>query len=191
MLVIFLSLSLSFSLSLCRSLFPAGFRDRLIDDGKKRKSGGDTMIPENYLPMETPKLRLKSYLTDTPSNPGSPRPSMNNPSAALLGTEPLADFFPDVSIIFADIAGFAAWSSTRDPSQVFTLLETLYGAMDKSARKLGVFKVETVGDTYVGATGLPDPRHDHAVQIVRFANTCLSRVNGLTRVLESALGCVS
>lgn len=42
----------------------------------------------------------------------------------------------------------------------------------------------------VAATGLPDPRHDHAVQIVRFANTCLFRVNALTRVLESALGCV-
>ena len=124
-----------------RSLFPAGFRDRLIDDGK---NVGE-MLPETYLPMETPKVRLKSYLTDVP-RAGTQRPD-TSPSA-LLGTEPLADFFPNVSIVFADLSGFAAWSSTREPSQVFTLLETLYGAMDKSARKLGVFKVETVGDCY-------------------------------------------
>lgn len=43
--------------------------------------------------------------------------------------------------MFADISGFSAWASTREPSQVFTLLETIYGAMDKAARRLGVFKV--------------------------------------------------
>jgi Adenylate and Guanylate cyclase catalytic domain len=35
--------------------------------------------------------------------------------------------------------------SARDPCQVFTLLETLYGAFDAVARKRGVFKVETIG----------------------------------------------
>ena len=41
--------------------------------------------------------------------------------------------------------GFTAWSSEREPAQVFTLLESLYGCMDKVAKRLGVFKVETVG----------------------------------------------
>jgi class 3 adenylate cyclase len=44
--------------------------------------------------------------------------------------------------MFADIANFTAWSSVRDPSQVFTLLETLYGAFDQTAARRGVFKVE-------------------------------------------------
>jgi Adenylate and Guanylate cyclase catalytic domain len=102
-------------------------RDRLIDDGKGRRNGGIAdMLPENYLPMETPKLQSQRH--------------GNHPSS-LLGTEPIADFFPNTSVLFADIAGFTAWSSTREPSQVFALLETLYGAMDKAARKLGVFKV--------------------------------------------------
>lgn len=34
-----------------------------------------------------------------------------------------------------DISGFTAWSSTRDPSQVFALLEQLYGDFDEIARK--------------------------------------------------------
>jgi class 3 adenylate cyclase len=55
--------------------------------------------------------------------------------------------------MFADIAGFTAWSSVRDPKQVFTLLETLYGAFDAIAQKRGVFKVETIGDSYVAVLG--------------------------------------
>jgi Adenylate and Guanylate cyclase catalytic domain len=44
--------------------------------------------------------------------------------------------------------------SSRTPCQVFTLLEVLYGAFDKIAHRRKVFKVETIGDCYVAATGL-------------------------------------
>ena len=40
------------------------------------------------------------------------------------------------------IAGFTAWSSTREPFQVFSLLETVYADFDKIAKRRGVFKVE-------------------------------------------------
>ena len=40
---------------------------------------------------------------------------------------------------------FTAWSSAREPSQVFKLLETIYSAFDVIARKNRVLKVETVG----------------------------------------------
>jgi class 3 adenylate cyclase len=52
--------------------------------------------------------------------------------------------------IVADIAGFTAWSSIRDPHQVFTLLESIFQTFDAAAKKFGVFKVETIGDCYVG-----------------------------------------
>jgi Adenylate and Guanylate cyclase catalytic domain len=52
--------------------------------------------------------------------------------------------------IVADIAGFTAWSSMRDPHQVFTLLESIFQAFDALAKKRGVYKVETIGDCYVG-----------------------------------------
>jgi class 3 adenylate cyclase len=50
-----------------------------------------------------------------------------------------------VHALVADIAGFTAWSSEREPVQVFQLLENIYNTMDKIAKKLDVFKVETVG----------------------------------------------
>jgi hypothetical protein len=61
-------------------------------------------------------------------------------------SKPIADLFPETTILFADISGFTAWSSIREPSQVFMLLETIFGAFDTIAHARGVFKVETVGD---------------------------------------------
>ena len=36
---------------------------------------------------------------------------------------------------FADIAGFTSWSSSREPAQVFVLLQHLYQAFDEIAKK--------------------------------------------------------
>lgn len=47
--------------------------------------------------------------------------------------------------MFLDIESFTAWSSEREPSQVFILLETIYQSFDQIAAKLKVFKVETIG----------------------------------------------
>lgn len=86
-------------------------------------------------------------------------------------------------------AGFTAWSSgVREPSQVFTLLETVYRASDKIAKRRRVFKVETVGECYVAVTGLPNPRKDHTVAMARFARDCLAKMETLTKRLEVSLG---
>jgi class 3 adenylate cyclase len=49
--------------------------------------------------------------------------------------KPIADLFSDTTILFADISGFTAWSSAREPSQVFILLETIYKAFDEIAKR--------------------------------------------------------
>jgi class 3 adenylate cyclase len=98
---------------------------------------------------------------------------------------PVADLYPDASVMFADIAGFTSWSSAHEPTQVFTLLETLYDAITK---KRGVFKVETIGDSFVAVVGLPEPRKDHAVVMARFGRDCRDAMAVLTRELEVTLG---
>jgi class 3 adenylate cyclase len=57
--------------------------------------------------------------------------------------------------MFLDISGFTAWSSERQPSQVFQLLESIYQAFDDIAKKMHVFKVETIGDCYVSIVASP------------------------------------
>ena len=63
-------------------------------------------------------------------------------------SKPLADLYTQCTVMFADITGFTAWSSTREPSMVFILLESIYNDFDKIAKRRSVFKVETVGDCY-------------------------------------------
>ena len=60
--------------------------------------------------------------------------------------------------------------------------------MDKLARRMNVFKVETIGDCYVAATGLPEPQTDHAERMALFAYKCLNKVKELLKKLESQLG---
>ena len=102
---------------------------------------------------------------------------------------PIADEFPNCTVLFADLTGFTSWSSSRKPTEVFELLETLYGSFDTAAAKYDVFKVETVGDCYVAATGIPRAQEDHAVIMARFARYCLRSTSKLlTGKLSDRLG---
>jgi len=149
------------------SLFPGNIRDRLIgssDDTNEEESKNLTSF------MNRNKTKSgKSTLMDTYS-------------------KPLADLFLECTVIFADIVGFTAWSSVREPSQVFTLLENIYRAFDEIAAKRRIYKVETVGDCYVAVTGLPEQRADHAVAMVKFAESILKRMGEVTKELEVILG---
>jgi class 3 adenylate cyclase len=124
--------------------------------------------------------------------------SLNRPTESILGellggssgfdSKPIADFFPNTTIMFAYLAGFTAWSSTREPTEVFTLLEIIYNKFDSIARVKGIFKVETVGDCYVAVVGLPDPCENHVVVMADFARSCLSHFHKLMRQMEVILG---
>eukprot|EP00980_Cylindrotheca_fusiformis_P008038 scaffold1710_cov120-Cylindrotheca_fusiformis.AAC.4 len=105
-----------------------------------------------------------------------------------MGAAPLADLFPNTSIVFADIAGFTAWSSAREPQQVFILLENIYGALDHIVHRLNIFKVETVGDCYVAAAGLPEPMENHAIVACKFAREALKKMKEITHQMEISLG---
>ena len=65
---------------------------------------------------------------------------------------PIAQQFEETTIVFLDIVGFTAWSSEREPTEVFMLLETLYMSFDEAAKRLGVCKIETIGDCYLVGT---------------------------------------
>lgn len=87
---------------------------------------------------------------------------------------PIAELYTHTTVSFADIAGFTAWASTRSASDVFMLLESIYFEFDSIARRMNVFKVETVGDSYIAVCGLPEPNENHAVVMAEFCGTCCS-----------------
>ena len=161
------------------SLFPKAVRSRLMNSpqtsdykSKRNNTTGNSFVARGS------KQKLLGFVTGS------------LPSAGEEGDEsdPIAELFPHATVAFIDIAGFTAWSSERDPAQVFKLLEAIYCGFDGIARRLGIFKVETIGDSYVAVAGLPTPRSDHAVVMTRFARQCLDYMSRRTRELETVLG---
>ena len=85
-------------------------------------------------------------------------------------------------------SGFTAWSSIREPTHVFMLLEAVFQTFDEIANRRRVFKVETVGDCFVAACGVPEPCSDHAVVMARFARDCMKQFHQTLLELELTLG---
>mmetsp|Transcript_21704 Transcript_21704/g.53623 ORF Transcript_21704/g.53623 Transcript_21704/m.53623 type:complete len:1229 (+) Transcript_21704:221-3907(+) len=156
-------------------LYPKIIRDRLFEqaeDGDRDRA--------NHSLAKAPKYRLKKFLGSAPATQAR--------ALDISDSKPIADFFMDCTVLFADISGFTAWSSVREPVQVFTLLESVYHAFDVIAKRRQVFKVETIGDCYLAVTGLPEPTKEHATLMSFFARECVNKFKHLVGTLETTLG---
>jgi class 3 adenylate cyclase len=90
-------------------------------------------------------------------------------AAALEKDLAVADEFDEASILFADIQGFTVLASQLSPSEIVTMLNEVFSAFDDLVDEFGLEKIKTVGDCYMVAAGVPDPRPDHAVALCSFA----------------------
>ena len=90
----------------------------------------------------------------------------------------IADHLSDVTILFADLIGFTALSSKLSARDVVGLLNGLFSEFDRLALSFGVEKIKTVGDAYMLAGGVPEPRTDNAHAV---ANTALAMLETVKR----------
>lgn len=75
----------------------------------------------------------------------------------------------DVTFFFSDIVNFTAICRQISPWQVIEMLNQLYSVCDFLATKMGIFKIETIGDAYVCCSGLPEKDENHAFNVGNFA----------------------
>ncbi len=92
------------------------------------------------------------------------------------GETVIADQLSDVTILFADLIDFTRLSSQLSARDLVRLLSGLFSEFDRLALDLGVEKIKTVGDAYMLAGGLPEPRTDHADAVADMALAMIEAV---------------
>jgi class 3 adenylate cyclase len=81
----------------------------------------------------------------------------------------IADDFAEVGILFADIVDFTPLAASLPAADVVRLLNEVFTAFDALADRYGMEKIKTIGDAYMAAAGLPEPREDHAGALAEMA----------------------
>lgn len=115
------------STAIVSSLFPKKVADQMMQEVHQEPTGSNA---------KSPMQQAIQVLNDSGA-PSAGRSALDSSKRK----EPIADIFEETTIMFADIAGFTTWSAARQPSDVFTLLETIFASFDRIAERRGVFKV--------------------------------------------------
>jgi adenylate cyclase len=103
--------------------------------------------------------------------------------AARLQARPdvTADSFADVTVLIADVVGFTELTPAVSPERLALLLDEIFTSFDGVAKKRGLKKIKTLGNSYMAAAGVPVPAGDHAA---RAAHVSLDMVDALDRFNE-------
>jgi len=85
------------------------------------------------------------------------------------GEEPIADHHDEISVLFADLAGFTVRSAQETPAETVAVLNEVFSVFDGLVRRYGLEKIRTIGDSYMVASGAPIARADHLQAICAMA----------------------
>ncbi|HFE44761.1 MAG TPA: response regulator [Nannocystis exedens] len=112
------------------------------------------------------KLRIEQERSDQLLLNILPRPIANR---LKEGQRQIADYFPDVTVLFCDLVGFTQISERLPPAELVAMLNKIFSMFDLLVEKHGLEKIKTIGDEYMIAGGLPMPRKDHAAAVAEMA----------------------
>jgi class 3 adenylate cyclase len=82
--------------------------------------------------------------------------------------------FDDVTILFSDFKEFTNIVATIPVHKLVHELNEIFGRFDDIMEEEGVEKIQTIGDGYLAACGLPNPVADHALRCTRAAKKMIA-----------------
>jgi class 3 adenylate cyclase len=95
----------------------------------------------------------------------------------------IADRHDDVTVLFADVVDFTAFSDRTTPERVVAVLDEVFSAFDDLAARFGLEKIKTIGDAYMAVAGVPAPRPDHVEAAADMAIAMQSTLRGVCSTL--------
>ncbi len=98
----------------------------------------------------------------------------------------IADSFPEVTVLFADIVGFTKLAGKIPPEELVKSLNEVFSRFDSLVDTHGLEKIKTIGDAYMVVGGLPTPRPDHAEAVADMALGMLTEIESLNAALSTS-----
>ena len=96
----------------------------------------------------------------------------------------IADSIGQATILFADIVDFTPRAATMPPEDLIRFLNRVFTAFDEETDQRGLEKIKTIGDAYMVAAGMPEPRDDHADAIAKMAIRMLAITEEISQTAE-------
>jgi class 3 adenylate cyclase len=131
---------------------------RLLEQSRRRVFFQDIVITQQAEALSHEKARADELLRNVLPASISTR--------LLAGERTIADAYPSVTVLFADIVGFTPLTARLPADELVSLLGRLFSRFDELVAARGLEKIKTVGDAYMAAGGLPEPLDDHAARVV-------------------------
>jgi class 3 adenylate cyclase len=100
------------------------------------------------------------------------------------GETVIADHIAEATILFCDLVDFTTLAARLSPERMVALLANVFCRFDDLAAQYGLEKIKTIGDGYMVAGGVPEPRTHHAMAVAELA---LAMVDGI-RAAGDAFG---
>jgi len=89
-------------------------------------------------------------------------------------------FFPEATVLFADVKGFTSFTEKAEPATLIGLLDSYFARFDDVMAEHNLEKIKTIGDAYLAAGGIPSRDRLH------MRNACLAALG-----MRNAVACLN
>jgi class 3 adenylate cyclase len=98
----------------------------------------------------------------------------------IKGESQIVDTVTNVTIVYASILGFVKLTEGKPAADSMSMLNEIFDLLDQAAAEHGIDRIKTIGEHYIAACGLSEPRLDHGPRAVAFCDTVARELKRLS-----------